>query len=86
MEEAGVPGYETVLWYGIYAPASMPDATVKRISADIQKVLRMPDVKDKLSGAGIDVVGSTPEQFQAFTNSEVDRWADIVRERNLKVD
>ncbi|WP_179283306.1 tripartite tricarboxylate transporter substrate binding protein [Bordetella genomosp. 9] len=86
MQEAGLPGYETVLWYGVYAPASMPDATVKRISADIRKALEMPDVKEKLGGAGIDVVGSTPEQFQAFTNAEIDRWATIVRERNLKVD
>jgi tripartite-type tricarboxylate transporter receptor subunit TctC len=86
MAEAGVPGYETVLWYGIYAPASMPDAVVKRISADIHKALQAPDVKEKLSGAGIGVVGDTPEEFQAFTNSEIARWANIVRERNLKVD
>jgi tripartite-type tricarboxylate transporter receptor subunit TctC len=86
MQEAGVPGYETVLWYGMYAPATMPDATVQRISADIQKALQMPDVKEKLEGAGIDVVGSTPAQFQAFSNSEIDRWATIVRERNLHVE
>lgn len=86
MEEAGVPGYQTVLWYGVYAPASMPDATVRRISEDIRKALQMPDVKEKLSGAGIDVVGSTPQAFQEFTNSEIDRWAKIVRQRGLKVD
>jgi tripartite-type tricarboxylate transporter receptor subunit TctC len=74
------------LWYGIYAPASMPDAVVKRISADIHKALQAPDVKEKLSGAGIGVVGDTPEEFQAFTNSEIARWANIVRERTLKVD
>lgn len=84
MQEAGLPGYETVLWYGVYAPASMPDATVQVISAGIQKALKMPDVKDKLQATGIDVVGNTPQQFQAFTNSEIDRWANIVRERHLK--
>jgi tripartite-type tricarboxylate transporter receptor subunit TctC len=84
MQEAGLPGYETVLWYGMYAPSTMPDATIQRISADIQKAMQMPDVKEKLQGAGIDVVGSTLAQFQAFTNAEIDRWAVIVRERHLQ--
>lgn len=86
MAEAGLPGYETVLWYGVYAPATMSDATLQRVSDDIRKALQLPDVQEKLRGAGIDVVGSTPAQFQAFTNSQVDRWAEIVRERNLKVE
>jgi tripartite-type tricarboxylate transporter receptor subunit TctC len=83
--ESGVPGYETVLWYGMYAPATMPDATVHRIAADIRKVLQMPDIQQKLGAAGIDLVGSSPEEFTAFTNSEIDRWAEIVRSQNLKV-
>ncbi|MBV7483175.1 tripartite tricarboxylate transporter substrate binding protein [Bordetella sp. BOR01] len=86
VKEAGLPNYETVLWYGVYAPASMSDATVQRISDDIHKALQLPDVQEKLRGAGIDVVGSKPEQFQAFTNSEIDRWATIVHERKLKVE
>jgi len=84
VEEAGLPGYQTVLWYGLFAPSSMPSERVQRISADVAKVLQMDDIKAKMQAAGIDLVGSTPQAFKAFTDSEIDRWADVVRSRDLR--
>ena len=84
VSEAGIPGFSTVLWYGVFAPSSMAEATVKRISADLQKTLKSPDMQAKLGNAGIDPVGSSSDAFKVFVNSEIDRWEQIVRSRNLR--
>jgi tripartite-type tricarboxylate transporter receptor subunit TctC len=84
VQEAGVPGYQTVLWYGLFAPASMPDATVHKIAADVHRVLQSPEAKASLAVTGVDLVGSSPEEFSAFVSSEIDRWAEVVKARNLK--
>ncbi|MES2186945.1 MAG: tripartite tricarboxylate transporter substrate binding protein [Pseudomonadota bacterium] len=83
-QEAGVPGYQTVLWYGLFAPASMPGATVHQIAADVHKVLQLPETRASLASTGVDLVGNSPEEFTAFVNSEIDRWAEVVKARNLR--
>ena len=84
VQEAGVPGYQTVLWYGLFAPTNMPTATVHKIAADVHQVLQTPEAKASLASTGVDLVGSSPEEFTAFVNSEIDRWAEVVKARNLK--
>ncbi len=84
VQEAGVPGYQTVLWYGLFAPAGMSSATVHKIAADVRQVLQTPEAKASLASTGVDLVGSSPEEFTAFVNSEIDRWAEVVKARNLK--
>lgn len=84
--EAGIPGYSTVLWYGMFAPASMQAAMVNKISIDINKALSSPEIQAKLSGMGIDPAGSTPENFTSFVNSEVDLWEKIVKSRDLRAE
>lgn len=86
VSETGIPGYSTVLWYGMFAPASMQNAMVNKISIDINKALNSPEIQAKLSGMGIDPVGSTPENFTSFVNSEVDLWEKIVKSRDLRVE
>ncbi len=85
-DAASLPGFSMPLWYGIFAPSSMPDATVKQISADIGKALKSVDMQTKVGSTGIDLVGSTPEAFKSFVNGEIELWAEIVRSRNLKPD
>ena len=84
VSEAGIPGYSTVLWYGMFAPASMQNAMVNKISIDINKALNSPEIQAKLTGLGIDPAGSTPENFTSFVNSEVDLWEKIVKSRDLR--
>ena len=84
--EAGVPGYDMVLWFGVLAPAGTPAAAVKTIHREIANILKMPDVRSRLATQGADPVASAPDQFDAFIKSEIAKWAKVVKENGLKVD
>jgi tripartite-type tricarboxylate transporter receptor subunit TctC len=84
--EGGLPGYAASGWYGFVVPAAVPKDIVVRLNADIARVLRMPDVVDRLSGQGAEPVGGTAEQFGAFIRSEIDKWTALVKATNMKPD
>ena len=84
--EAGLPGYEVSLWYGLLAPARAPKELVAKIAMDVGRALKAPEVQERLTGLGVEVVGSTPEQFKAFVNSENAKWAKVVKATGLSVD
>jgi tripartite-type tricarboxylate transporter receptor subunit TctC len=84
--ETGVKGYEAGSWYGLSAPANTPPAIITRLHAETLKVLALPDVKERLFNAGFEIVTSTPEQFAAFTRTEIQKWGKIVKSANLKAD
>ena len=86
VQESGIAGYQTVLWYGLFAPAAMAKIEIEKIAKDVGRALQMPLVKDKLRTTGIDAVGNTPAEFKSFVEAEIDRWAVIVRERKLQLD
>jgi tripartite-type tricarboxylate transporter receptor subunit TctC len=86
MVEAGVPGYELVSWQGIFAPAGTPKDVVQRLNAEIVKVLKMPDVRERLESLGLDPVGNTPDEFAAFQKAEIAKWAKVVKDGNIKAD
>lgn len=86
VQESGIAGYQTVLWYGLFAPSAMPKIEIEKIAIDVSRALQMPLVKDKLRTTGIDAVGNTPAEFKSFVEAEIDRWAVIVRERQLQPD
>src|SRR5882762_4383937 len=75
MQEAGLPGYESTLWFGILAPAHTPAAIVRRLSDDIGKVLSGPDIRERFST--VDVTPSTPEEFAAFIQGEIPKWRKV---------
>ena len=80
MVEAGIPGYELTNWFGLMLPAGTPRDVVQRINADIAKVLKMPDVRERLLGMAAEPVGSTPEQFSVFLKSETEKWAKVIKD------
>lgn len=84
--ESGLPGFEALQWFGIFAPAGTSKEIVAKLNGEIVKILRMPDVRDRLSGLGADVVGNTPEQFAAFQKADTAKWARIVKESGAKID
>jgi tripartite-type tricarboxylate transporter receptor subunit TctC len=84
--EAGVPGYELSVWFGVLAPAGTPRDIVARLNAEIVKVLNSTDVKERFAKQGVEVRTSTPEQFGDFLKSEVARWAKVVQDANIKAD
>ena len=81
-----VPGYDVNLWFGVSAPAGTPRDIVERLSADIARVVRMPDVKDKLVNLGLEVASSTPEQTTAMIRTEIETWARVVRDAKIPVE
>ena len=80
MAEAGVPKFEMVSWQAVYAPKGTPKPIVDRLNAEIVKILKSPEVRDKLMGAnGMEVVASTPAELSALMQREIPRWADLVK-------
>jgi len=86
LAEAGVAGYEATSWNGIFAPAKTPRPIIDKIHADVVKILKAPDVREKLIAAGSDPVGSTPEEFLAFVKVELARWGKVIRENNIRAE
>jgi tripartite-type tricarboxylate transporter receptor subunit TctC len=84
--ETGVKGYEAGSWYGLSAPAGTSKEIIARLHAEAVKVMALPDVKDRLFNAGFEVVTSNPEQFAAFTRSEIQKWGKLVKATGLKIE
>jgi tripartite-type tricarboxylate transporter receptor subunit TctC len=86
LAEAGLPGYEIGSWQGVFAPAGTPPEIVKRLNAEIVKIINSPDVQQRLSTLGAEPAPNTPEEFAAMVKLEVVKWADVVKKSGAKVD
>ncbi|MFO1304158.1 MAG: tripartite tricarboxylate transporter substrate binding protein [Burkholderiales bacterium] len=84
--EAGVPGYEAYVWMGLLAPKGTPQSVIDRIYRDLLEVLATAEVKSYMTNAGMEIVGSTPQQFARFFRDERDQWGRVVRETGAKAD
>ena len=82
--EQGITQLDVSVWIGIAAPAGTPIAVVERLSADFNKVLALPEVKEKLAALGTEPVGGTPEAFTGFVRGDIDRWAKIIAAAKIK--
>jgi tripartite-type tricarboxylate transporter receptor subunit TctC len=86
LAEAGLPGFEVGSWQGVFAPAGTPPDVVRRLNAEIVKILNLPDVKEKLAALGAELAPNTPEEFAAMVKAEVAKWADVVKKSGARVD
>jgi len=84
--ESGLPGYETVAWFGVLAPAGTPPEIVKRLSLEIGKIARSPEMRDKLLAMGAEPVGGTPEEFRAVIDRDIAKWKPLAQKVGIKVD
>jgi tripartite-type tricarboxylate transporter receptor subunit TctC len=82
--EAGVPKYEEYNWYGMLAPAGVPAPVLKKIHDDLVAVLQSPEVTRRLVADGAEVIGNTPQEFARFIRAEIDKYANVVKQRGLK--
>jgi tripartite-type tricarboxylate transporter receptor subunit TctC len=82
--EAGVPGYESLQWYGLLAPIGVSRDIVARVNKEAVAVLRAPDIVERLARDGSEVVASTPEEFGAFLRAETEKWAKVARATGLQ--
>jgi tripartite-type tricarboxylate transporter receptor subunit TctC len=86
VDEAGVPGYDLSVWFGVLVPAGTPRDIVQRLNVEIVKILQSGEVKERFLKQGVDVQTSTPEQFDAFVKSEVARWAKVIKDASIRAD
>jgi tripartite-type tricarboxylate transporter receptor subunit TctC len=84
--EAGVPGYEVVLWHGLVGPKGMPRAIVDRINTEANQILKVKEMDTLLATDGVAPAGGTPEQFAATIKSDIERWRKVVQQAGVKVD
>ena len=84
MAESGFPGFEATTWYGLAGPAKMPAAMAKRMNEDVNKVMLMPDVIEKLEASGAQDGGGSVEKFAEFTRAEIHKWAKIIKDGGVK--
>ena len=81
-----VPGYEVVGWYGIAAPAQTPREIIARLHGEIVTIMKSPDVREKLAADGAEAVGSTPAQFAALIQAEIDKWSKVAKAAGIRVE
>jgi tripartite-type tricarboxylate transporter receptor subunit TctC len=84
--ESGLPGFEALQWFGILAPAGTAKDIVAKLNGDIVKILRLPDVHERLTGLGADVVGNSPEQFAVFQKADAAKWAKVVKDSGARIE
>jgi tripartite-type tricarboxylate transporter receptor subunit TctC len=86
MDESGYPGFEVTSWNGLLAPAGTPATIVRKLHLETVKVLALADVRARLAGLGMEVIGNGPDEFAAAIKSEIPRWAKVIKESGMKPD
>jgi tripartite-type tricarboxylate transporter receptor subunit TctC len=86
MREAGFPDLEIGLWTGLLVPTGTPPAIVKRLNEEVVKVLKQPEVRERIVALGIDPVGSTPEEFARVIAADIAKWTAVAKAANIKAD
>lgn len=86
LDEQGYKGFEFSTWYAISAPAGTPADIVAKLNTEIVRIVRQPDLRDRLAAEGSVVVGDSPEEFTAFVKTEIARWGKVVKQAGIKAD
>jgi len=84
--ESGYPGFDAPAWWGVLASAKVPPEIVRRMNEEINKAVQVPEIAARLTGQGMTIVGGTPEAARAFIDQQVDTWAVVVRDNNIKAE
>ena len=84
--EAGVPGYYAFAWYGLFAPANTPVDVINRLNTEVVKILKNPEVQQRLLAQGAEPVGGSSKEFRDFQLSEMSRWEKVIKAANIRLD
>jgi tripartite-type tricarboxylate transporter receptor subunit TctC len=84
--EAGVPGYEVDVWYGLFAPRGTPKSVVTKISSAATRIMKSPELRERWSALGIEPAGTTPAEFRALFNTEIEKWAKVVKAARISME
>jgi len=86
VSEAGVPGFEAITWHGVVVPAATQGATIERLNADIVRVLRMRDLRERLESLGAELATGTPQDFADYIAREIPKWAKVVKDSGARAE
>ncbi len=86
MAESGYSGFELNGWFGLFMPAGTPPDIVRKFAAEAARIVKLPEVAERLTGLGITPLGSTPEEFATMLRTDAPKWAKIVKDANIKLD
>ena len=86
MDEAGLPKFEMSQWFGMFGPANLPKHITTRLNTEINAILNSPEVVEKISGQGGEILGGSPEQFAAFLKADTVKWAQLVKSAGIKLE
>lgn len=84
--EAGIPGYEVYEWNAVFAPAATPEAIVKRLHAEIAKTLALPEVRDRITALGGEIVATSPAEAERWLRTQIDVWSRVVKTAGIRLD
>jgi tripartite-type tricarboxylate transporter receptor subunit TctC len=84
--ESGVPGYEMVLWIGVFAPAGTPREIADKLNAEVVRIVNLPDIREKLDGMGVDPLGNSSEQVAEWIRREIARFGPVAKAAGIKAD
>lgn len=76
--EAGVPGFEATAWIGLFAPAATPPAIINKLNREIARILKLPDIRERLAAQGAEPVGNTPQEFAVMIRAEIPKWKKVI--------
>ena len=86
MTEAGLPGADFISWNGVHVRAGTPRALVAKLNAELNRVLQLPDVRERMAALGLEPAGGTPEAFGEFVKEDIARWAKVIKAANVRAD
>ena len=81
-----MPGFEVLSWQGVFAPAGTPKPIIEQLHREIVKIIELPDMQDRLKALGMQPSELTIEQFSVFQKAEVDKWAQVIKAANIKLE
>jgi tripartite-type tricarboxylate transporter receptor subunit TctC len=84
--EVGLPGYEAIVWFGVFAPAGLSPDIVKRLNGEIVKIIEQPDVRGLITRLGAEPVGDSPEEFAVYVKAQIAKWAAVIKESGARAE
>jgi tripartite-type tricarboxylate transporter receptor subunit TctC len=86
MMESGYPQFEAYEWNALFAPASTPTAITERMAREVNKIIQLPEIKDRFAGLSAEPIGSTPAVLEQFRRKEIAQWADVIKRANIRLE
>jgi tripartite-type tricarboxylate transporter receptor subunit TctC len=83
--EAGAPGFDAQAWFALFAPAKTPKAIVAKVADETRRILKLPDVNERIAALGAQPVGGTPQELAAFVGTEITKWRKVIQDANVKL-